>query len=68
MTATPPDRRAIRSLSFSRSYSCSVAAARLRICLTRASTSCCVEPSPTTAFLRGVFLFFFGDTENGESV
>mmetsp|Transcript_25876 Transcript_25876/g.76648 ORF Transcript_25876/g.76648 Transcript_25876/m.76648 type:complete len:201 (+) Transcript_25876:847-1449(+) len=47
MIATPPERRAMRSLSFSRSYSCSVAATRLRICDTRAETSRCVEPSPT---------------------
>lgn len=39
MMATPPLRRAMRSLSFSFSYSCSVSATRFLICFTRVSTS-----------------------------
>mmetsp|Transcript_69126 Transcript_69126/g.218680 ORF Transcript_69126/g.218680 Transcript_69126/m.218680 type:complete len:332 (+) Transcript_69126:130-1125(+) len=45
--ATPPERRAMRSLSFSFSYSASAASQSTLICFTRASTSRLVEPSPT---------------------
>mmetsp|Transcript_10425 Transcript_10425/g.45262 ORF Transcript_10425/g.45262 Transcript_10425/m.45262 type:complete len:231 (+) Transcript_10425:524-1216(+) len=47
MMATPPERRAARSLSFSFSYSASAASQRRLICFTRAATSSSVEPSPT---------------------
>mmetsp|Transcript_25842 Transcript_25842/g.49082 ORF Transcript_25842/g.49082 Transcript_25842/m.49082 type:complete len:244 (+) Transcript_25842:667-1398(+) len=47
MTATPPERRATRSLSFSISYSASASSMRRRICFTRASTSTVLLPSPT---------------------
>mmetsp|Transcript_6390 Transcript_6390/g.27213 ORF Transcript_6390/g.27213 Transcript_6390/m.27213 type:complete len:344 (+) Transcript_6390:197-1228(+) len=47
MMATPPLRRAARSLSFSFSYSASVPSMRRLICFTRASTSRLVLPSPT---------------------
>mmetsp|Transcript_39069 Transcript_39069/g.85003 ORF Transcript_39069/g.85003 Transcript_39069/m.85003 type:complete len:244 (+) Transcript_39069:764-1495(+) len=47
MMATPPERRAMRSLSFSFSYSASAFSRRRWICFTRACTSTVVLPSPT---------------------
>mmetsp|Transcript_61924 Transcript_61924/g.102834 ORF Transcript_61924/g.102834 Transcript_61924/m.102834 type:complete len:231 (-) Transcript_61924:1230-1922(-) len=48
MMATPPERRAILSFSFSFSYSVVASFNKPSICLTRALTSSWVRPSPTT--------------------